>query len=300
MRMKRIIGEAQALLNEKAKEKRYGEPNYEYVIYSWRNGGEDRNEYHVNFPDKFITDFVFGVNPSGNLVGGGFYSEKGTASIKGTFFLSIDAETRQVTGKGIKQFDTDFLELFMSEGKAAKGRELYEYDLRNLVFTEDGGVRLIAEQFYVVVYTYRGPNGQTTTTYHYYYNDIIVVGFTNEGEVEWITKIPKFQHTVNDQGYFSSFTLATNNDKFYIIYNDHPDNLNVKEKGRLKNYLGKESVTVMVSISQDGEWKKSIVFDNKEEEIYSRPKVMQQFESNGDIIVYGEKRKTYRFGALRF
>lgn len=74
----------------------------------------------------------------------------------------------------------------------------------------------------------------------------------------------------------------------------------MREKEKLKNYIGKESVTVICTVYPDGEWKKTILFDNKEEEIFSRPKVMQQFESNGDIIVYGERKKTYKFGALRF
>lgn len=84
--------------------------------------------------------------------------------------------------------------------------ELPEFVLHDIIHRDDGGAVLIAEQYFmrVVTTTSSTPNGGTvtTTTYHYYYNDVVVVNIDPQG-YRLATKVPKRQHSVNDNGVFS-------------------------------------------------------------------------------------------------
>ena len=81
------------------------------------------------------------------LVCAGFYSNKGTYSVKGTYFLSIDAATKEIKTKSFKEFSLDFIIQSMSDRQANRTvrkmdngsePELYEYDLDKLLIGKDG------------------------------------------------------------------------------------------------------------------------------------------------------------------
>ncbi len=273
--------------------------DFEYVVYSFKSGGKEMQEFHLGLPDRFITDFRLGTGPAGNMVGLGFWSDKGTWNIKGCILFSLDVETKAIKVKSVTNFEQNFLQLFMTERQAAKGKGLLNYEIRDIYVKDDHEVLMVAEQYFVYTETrYNGNN--VYTVYHYLYNDIIVANFSADGEVEWVTKVPKFQHTTNDGGYFSSFGFAVFEGKTFLVFNDNPKNLNITEADRLENYNGKENLAVMVTIDEYGKWTKSVLFDRQEENVTCRPKCMQQFEPGGDLIVYAEKRKTYRFGNIKF
>jgi hypothetical protein len=287
-----------------AKTKRGGKPNYNYSILAYRKEGTEMKEYKTQLKDKFITDLSFNIlNDDGTIVCGGFFSEKGTFSIKGTFFMSIDPVTQEIKKQGIKQFDTEFLEEFMSDSKAKKGKELYEYDLKKLVLKDDGSAVLVAEQYYVsvVTSTYTNSNGSTSTrtTYYYHYNDMIVVSVKPDNSIEWAIKVPKKQVTTNDGGYFSSFAMQVKDNKIHLIFNDNLKNLTIKDAKKTYNFNGKGSVITLATITSDGEYEKSMLASNASEEIIARPKVCEQV-SNDQMIVYGEIRKTFKLARINF
>jgi len=291
------------LYKEKAISKRKGKPNYEYHILSYTNKGERENEYTVSLKDKFITDMQIGVTKTGDIICGGFYSSKGTYSIKGTFYLKVDANSKEIKNENYKEFEKDFLEQFMSEKKADKGNELYEYDLDKIVLREDGGAVLIAEQYFVqIVTTYSTVNGVTTsyTTYYYYYNDIIVININSDGSIAWAKKIPKKQVSTNDGGFYSSYAVSITKDKLYFIFNDNPKNLN-NTTDKLNNYRpgNKESLTVLVSVDGNGEIEKEALFNVTEAETIIRPKVCEQTNPN-EMIIYGQKGKMQRLAKITF
>lgn len=287
------------LYQGKVAEKRGGDPNYTYKILSYREQGTVKKEYSLSLKENFITDLGFGITDDDHIVCGGFYSEKGTFSIKGTYFMLIDASTQEVIKQGTKAFEPDFLELFMSEGKAEKGKELYEYDLDNLIPRSDGGALLLAEQYFIETHTYTSTvNGVTTTrTVNYYnYNSIIAINVNPDMSIQWATKIPKLQVTT-DGGYYSSYEYAVTGDKIYLVFNDHPDNVLVTDPKKIKNFNGKSSVATVVTLTADGKWKKSLLFSNKEEGVILRPKVCEQI-SEHQFFLYAEKGKNYVIGKV--
>lgn len=288
------------LFKDKVKERKKGKPNFRYVILSYKNNGETFKEYKLNLGDDFITDLTFQIADNGDFICAGFYSEDGTRSIKGTLFFHIDGETNMVTNKKKKEFKPDFLEKFMSDRKASNGGELYQFDLDELILRSDGGVVLIAEQFYIVTHTTRDQNGNMRTSYTYHYKDIIVVNIDPSGNIEWASKIPKRQITRNDGGYFSSYVLAIVKDKMYFIFNDNIKNLQEKDPKRLANFSGgKNGIVTMAVLDSKGEYDKYPLISTKEEGVMLRPKVCEQ-SGRKEMIIYGERGKKYKFGKVTF
>jgi hypothetical protein len=289
----------------KPKEKVKGLPNYDYHVLSYTSQGNVFKEYTVNLKKNFITDMQITVRDNGEIIGSGFYSENGTTTIKGTFFVALDNRSKSIGKEHVQEFNEQFLTEFMSERKARKGKELYKYDLKRFQLRDDGGAVLIAEQYYITV-VQQAPrmsgNGLMTsgsTTYLYTYNDIIVTSINPNGTIEWTRKIPKRQVTSNDGGYFSSFTYAVLKDKMYFVFNDHNRNLTNPNAENPANFNGatKESVVVLVSIDSKGNMDKQPLMNRRSIEVTIRPKVSEQITDN-ELILFGERKRDHKFAKV--
>ncbi|MBL4657406.1 MAG: hypothetical protein JKX73_05355 [Flavobacteriales bacterium] len=298
---------------DKRKLKRKGEPNYKYTMISFKDNGENVANYPIELPGKFITDMQFAIADNGDIVCGGFYSEEGTFSIKGSYFLSMDGKSNTIKSNSVNEFGIDFITQNLKAKKAAKAKkkaakgkavELYEYELDDIILKDDGGAVLIGEQYYVRVVTRTSTdangNTRTTTTYYYHYNDIIVININPKGIIEWTEKIPKRQVTTNDGGYFSSYALAVRGDKMHFLFNDNPANLFYKPGMKLSNFSKqKGSVVVLVTLTEEGRYSKDLLFKTKDAEVLIRPKVCEQTNDN-EMILFGQRRKMHRFARLTF
>lgn len=300
---------------EKRRKKRHGEPNYQYVLLNYRKDSEQPVEYNIDLPGKFLTDMQFGVINNKDLICAGFYSEKGSFSIKGSFFLTIDGASKRIKKQSYKEFSIDVLFENLTdrqkkrvERRIEKGKdvELYEYDLDNIIVRDNGGALLYGEQYYVdvVTTTQTGPNGvvTTTTNYYYNYNDIIVVSVTPDGDIEWVKKIPKRQVTANDNGFYSSYYNFIRDGKVYFLFNDNPENLleKTEDSKKYKNFTGgKNSVVVIAELDLNGNYSKEALFKSADAEVIIRPKVCSEI-SKDEVVIFGQRRKTQRFAKLTF
>ncbi|CAN5277367.1 hypothetical protein BH09BAC5_BH09BAC5_11760 [soil metagenome] len=277
-------------------------PTYFHTVLMYEHESDNLKEFQISLDPKFISDVSMTVNEKGDIICAGFYSNKSSASIIGTFYLKIDKETKAITHKGTMDFNPDFLSQFMSEKKVEKGKELYDYILRHLVLRDDGGAILVAEQYYeVMVQSYDPTTHAYTYTYYYYYNDIIVVSISPEGDISWAKKIPKYQVSRNDGGYYSSFNFAVSGDKMYFMFNDNSKNLNNKDENLQKyRYMNnpKKSVAVLVTIDSRGNQDRQLMFRNNDLKIILRPKLFMQINENR-MILYGEKGSTYKLADVK-
>ena len=298
---------------------------------SYTDKGEKEEEYRIGLEDKFITDLTFRVAKGGTLICSGFYSEKGTYSIKGAYYFRLNPVTREITNRNYSPFDFEFLTQGLSDKNKERARaatekndrgrapELYEYSLDELILRSDGGAVLVAEQYFVEREYYNNnrfgysPYGgfydpfyysrynQTQTDYYYNYNDIIVVNIRPDGEVEWSARIPKRQETRNDGGYYSSYAMSIVRDKLYFIYND--DVRNYSDRGRddrWYTYGGGESVMVLAQVSSRGGEVEVFPMDSSGNSgVVVRPKMCRQIGKK-EMAVFGERGRGYRFGSLVF
>jgi hypothetical protein len=295
---------------EKRKDKRRGLPNYSYEVIACRDKGNTLVQYPVALKKRFITDMQIEILDNQNIICAGFYSEIGKMSIGGTYFISIDAATKEIKTESLRDFGIDFITQNLSERQERKAKrkeeqgdqiELYEYDLDKLLIGKDGSAILVGEQyFFNVVTSTRMINGVMSmyTTTHYYYNDIIAVKIDPNGEIQWAQKIPKTQHTTDDGGFYSSYALAIVKGKICFIFNDNPKNIDLKD-GPSANYRASKSIGVIVSLDQNGNVTKQPMFNSSDLEVIMRPKVCEQI-SNQEIILFGQRRKNQQFAMVTF
>jgi hypothetical protein len=315
------------------RDKRQGRPNYEYHLLVY-NKSDEYTEYLLSLQDKFITDMQFEISRTGDIICAGLYSDFGTSSVKGTFYLLIDGKTNEVKKEYYEQFDPSFLVDFMSEKRAGKGRELTRYNLNQLEIRRDGGVVLVAEQFFVkelhqnfndprfrspysnpffypgyyyyypmwrFPYRYGYPYMNDERELQYNYNDIIVINIDPNGSIQWAKRIPKRQSSKDDGGRYSSYAMSISKGKMFFVFNDNPKNLD-KTSGdqRIHNFTkGKESTVVLVSLDGRGEVEKESLFQVKDTKTITKPLVCEQI-STDQMIIYSEKNKKATFARLTF
>jgi hypothetical protein len=309
---------AKVVRNEKGEK---GQANYYFTILSYIYKEDAVKEYELSLRDKSISDIAFKLSNTGDLIAAGFYSNttRGQQStntqfgfnvmatqeqkslVAGTFFMKIDQRTQKVISRGIKEFDKTFLSEFMSTKNIEKGKELYSYLIDHLIIREDGGVILVGEQYFSsMICNYDPRTGIRNCNYHYYYNDIVVVNINPDGSIDWARKIPKKQHSVNDRGFYSSYICVYDTDKLFLLFNDNPKNIGLKEERKMR-YMNNplKAIVMLASIDDKGVMTRSPLFSAKDQKVIVRPKIFRQTGSN-TAIVYGQKRKTYKMGRMNF
>ncbi|MEQ9307056.1 MAG: hypothetical protein RJQ14_24290, partial [Marinoscillum sp.] len=181
---------------------RKNEPNYYYKVIGIMDQGATISTNELRMDGKFLTDMQMEVSDQLKVICLGFYSQEGTVSISGTYYIKLDPRTNEVVSKSHKAFGLDFITQGMGdfqEGrtikKVEKGKDvqIIQFDLNDLVITRDGAAFLIGEQFFTRLHTSSPTNGAQSSYLSYHYKDIMVVKASASGEIEWITKIVKNQ-----------------------------------------------------------------------------------------------------------
>lgn len=301
---------------------RDGNPNFNYSFLLFNTQNSQSKEFQIDLKEQFISDITFDISESNNsLICVGFYSADRGGSIKGTFSLSIDLATRRINYSNQKDFSNEFLGLFVSARKAEKlmeGKyddfELSNFRMDDFIIKPDGSSILVAEQYFVSVTTqsYTDANGfiRTTNTYVYNYNDIIVIYMNAAGGIDWYAKVPKHQSTQDDGGPYSSYVLNVEQNKIYLIFNEHKNNLERIANGDSPKNVGnpKKSVTVLVSIDNAGKMERDLLFSAQEQKLVFRPKsswYRRDVYNNNKLYLFGVsyglfQKSKFKFGSIEF
>lgn len=294
--------------------RRSGKPDYTYYIYRITDNGGTMKEIPVKLDGKFVTDVIATTALNGDIVLAGFYSERGTYSVKGVFYQRMNSESEEMLANRMTEFDKAFITQYASqrevkriEKRERRGEEaeLFEFDMDNFLLRSDGGGTLVAEQYYMYVETVTTPsgNGQTTTRYiyHYIYNDILVLNFSADGELVWKCKIPKRQHTTNDGGYYSSYALMVQGDKLFFVYNDNPRNLTLEETEAPADMSRnrRELAVVLAEVDASGKLSRELLISTERGDVIVRPKVCEQTGAN-EMLLYSEKTSVFQFSKVIF
>ena len=278
-----------------------GDPNYKYEIVYYNHTADALKEYDLSLGEKYITSVAFKLNSTGDLVCAGFYSNKDSYSSIGSFYLKIDEKTKNVVNTGFKAFDKNILEKFMSVKKVDKGKEIYYLKADKILFHDDGTAYMIAEQYWVTVVTSYDAQTHTQYTSTVYNADyIVVVNFSADGSVVWTKCIVKKQVSSNDGGIYISYSLQEVGKKLFFIYNDNIKNLKIQNPDDYKTMGNpKKSVAMLVTIDEKGNEQRNPMFDAKDLQVILRPNLSLQVSPTA-MIIYGDKRKNFKYGRVTF
>lgn len=202
--------------------------NTKYALWGYDHESKFMKEFDLRIKSRWINGLEMVFTDDHDLVIGGFMNETRNYSINGVFSLKITPDL-QVESSGFYKYKRAFYGKFIDPKHLNKTKELDDIILRDLVLLDDGSYFLLGEHYYQ--YTERNYDPRTnitTTTENYNYNSIIAAYFDSHGNHQWSERIPKFQHTINDNGYFSSFSIMQWRDEVYLFFNDTERNNELK------------------------------------------------------------------------
>jgi hypothetical protein len=279
--------------------------------------------------DKRASSVGLAFTPEGDLVGGGFYSERNQTGLAryeglvGSYFFRVGHENGEVEKVKTAEFGKEFAGQILKEKKADKGKLVPNAFIpRQVIPRTDGGAVMIAE-FYTVTVT----RNRNTINTRYYHGPLAIVNLNANGTIDWVKALPKMQiytrvQTVlvgiggwsgglsfgfdywislsKDKTVYHSYLLAVKNDELHFIYNDNPKNTEIvhtRETNILNGYNG--AVPVAVKIDGEGNITKELLAEKDRKEVVLRPKISFQ-EDYGDIIIFGNKKKKDKFGLIQY
>jgi hypothetical protein len=92
-----------------------------------------------------------------------------------------------------------------------------------MVARSDGGCLLLAEKYYLSRQTYTFyVNGfpQTNSRTVYNYDDVQIMSFNADGNLQFNNTIAKSQSSISDGGYYSSIVPIITPENLYVVYNN--------------------------------------------------------------------------------
>lgn len=309
-----MIGNKYAEKREARALKRDGKPSYTYHLLVYRSDGTEPEDHPVEVAGKFLQDLSIAIADEGDIMCGGFYGSKGSFATSGAFFLRLDRATKRIVHSSFKEFDKEFITMYMTEKEEAKATkraerkdeelEMYNFELRDIVVRTDGGAVLMGEQYryYEVTTCTNNPNGGQTcrTTYHWVYNDIIAVNIDPAGNIQWAAKVPKRQHTINDHGRASSYAMVVKEQDIHVIFNDTGKNLFLRPGDKVEPYRpGKEALIVLATMNATGKASREALLSVEKREAITLPKSAVPI-GDDRLFIYADWKKSHRFGTVTF
>jgi len=282
----------------------WGESNEEFIVY--RLSGKDERVFEIDLGLDlvYVTNMGMELDFGNNTMAiAGFYSEQGynRASMKGMFYITLDQAEANVVSTHLSPFSTEFLDEFMSTGRATRGAEIREdFVFRHFLHRPDGGAFVIAEDYEMQVVTTQTRNG-TVTNYYYYYYDIIAFGISDKGEIEWSGHVPKRQFSKNDGGRASGYLPLVDGKQLHLIFNDHKSNtkrFGVRRPVVMRN--ARTSNVVAVTITPEAEMLYTVLYNNSKDRVQTLPRRSTSSELvQGEAVFYSYRKNKVQFGSLQ-
>ncbi len=259
--------------------------DYRMIAYYWK---EDKvKEFKFDLGDKRINNLYFTFDSTNNVMVAGFYCNKNNSDkVDGYYYSLIDRKSETVTSKIVHDLEADFAEKYKF---ATKKGELNNFVMQHIYSSPNGNLLLVAEQDYSV--TYCDKYGCYTT---YYSNDILVFSLKPDGNLNWVSTIPKKQGMASP--FFEGFFFIHDKDNLYFIYNDNPENVNsTKEK---LSYFKNVNKSAIIIATVDGSWrmtKKEVAQPDNDNHLAVNMTIGGNI-SGGNYVLLGRYKDYYRIG----
>jgi hypothetical protein len=293
---------------DKRREKIAGQVNYDYLLLKLLSDGSV-DSINIQSEGKFLRGMNVDITPTGDVVSGGFYSEKGNALTGGAYYMRINGQTKEVVTSSFRPFDVDFFIANMKEKKAEKLKEKIEegkdvelpsYYIDEFRTSADGSTQMIGEKRQITVNTVYSPYG-SYTYYSYFYDDIAVVQIDPNGEIQWAERVAKKQHTTNDNAAYSSYGAMTRANETVFFFNDNAKNALYDGVGKVAAMAkGEDNMLMMVRMDKEGKMKRTGLMRQGDADIKIRPIFSHQLNEKEFLIFGHQGVKTQRFFLMSF
>ncbi|MEM9984363.1 MAG: hypothetical protein AAF804_04645 [Bacteroidota bacterium] len=196
--------------------------DFRHVIFREDAYADEPFEIQVDIGNRFISNLAFRLDRDENIYIAGFYSNQREDQLAGTLFQKISPEG-EVLIESAQPFTAQFLRNYLSSGQIDRGRELRNFQLdpeNGIILRSDGGVLLLAEQFYITYQTYRDFQGMPVDRTIFHFDDVVLTSIDGEGQIEWQAIVEKRQQS--EQAANLSFFNAIGPGGVFIFYEYRP------------------------------------------------------------------------------
>lgn len=276
---------------------------------------DELSKYELQIEGKRVFDIGLSSLDS-ILIVTGTYGEAYSSGSQGVFLQRINLKRQEVVDDCFHFFPREFItqDLTQSqidrmerrEGRRHPAFQLMNYAIRGIHLLPDGSTVVAAEQFYVFQQNASDTKGVTQTTYHYYFNDLVTYKISASGEFDWIVRLPKEQHSVNDDGYYSSVKTLISGDKLLCLFNDNSKNYD--GEGNFIDLLREISFparkkSYVLAVSEidlfNGNVHRRVLCDYAQSDGFVVLHLSPTDYRNRQLLLYAEGRRD-RFGILKF
>jgi hypothetical protein len=281
---------------EEAKER--GGNWFSYKIVSYNNTLGKVKEFDITLEKgQAIVSFNYNLDAKGDINVAGLYANGNdkAGGANGVYFIKIDHNTAKINTSSIQEFEKAMVEEYLIAAlgekrgtkQADKGEGIDSFVVREFINKDDGGLLISGETYRVYTVCTTDSKGVTRCTTHYIYGFIIVIDVSPKGDILWTSHVPKYQHTVNDGGFFSSYELIVKGDNLYYIFNDNVKNYDPKKKASTVYPMtsSKKAVTTIARMDAEGKVKKEADAKLRTEKKMLRPKVSAYIAADDKTIM---------------
>lgn len=276
---------------------------YYGIFYDTKSGESKWTELDVLNKDV-ISYRVKYLN--GNFIVCGFYSEFSPLlskdAPKGYFYFKMD-DSATILAQKWKDFNSfmDPIEEKKDELTFEKEPKKNDRNLRNqnkdliirdVFLKTNGEVVILAEEFDWWETQEAAVDGSSVTIYHFEYGDILAVSCDSDGNSKWMQRIFKRQYSIDDYGFYSSYSVVENENSLHFLMNDrllYTDYETYENESFLDRSKAKEIVVLGgATISNNGQLDRYVVFDSEK---YSSNKLVPRCAISGtnELILFGRK-----------
>ena len=255
-----------------------------------------------------LQNVIFGVDEEENVDFYGFMSRRNRTNYEGIFHSKLDLKTKEFDRRGGRNayyvFERNELPLFRSERLIQIRDQEYNYELIDVLHLSNGGSVFIAEHRNQWADSTVVPGSRDVIYYDYYkYNDILVAYTAPNNEMQWMTRIPKDQWSVNDYGKYSSFAYGVSGEKLFLFYNEAKRNIkNLQQQNldgqvyRQLRFPERNGVATYVSVFSDGHIEGGEMFIGKNKKNFIVPELVKKYYDR--YYVYSQRRVKFKFASF--
>jgi hypothetical protein len=153
------------------------------------------------------------------LICTGYYSYLNSSNNEGIAYLKLFKNQDSVIYYSIP-FPDDIKNTIL--GKNNKKEKINSFYPKSMIIRDDGGFLFVGESYVLQkeVYNDNYNFNNNNVRFYYHFGNVMLLSIDSTGKIDWQKVIRKDQVSEADEGYYSSITTATTEDKVALLYND--------------------------------------------------------------------------------